>query len=360
MRDATPHVWFIELSQKTAINGAADSPCRQAITPQDRTMRIALIAAATLLAGSALAEPSGTLTLYTSQPNADAQATIDAFQAAYPNVSVGFFRDGTTKVMAKLQSEFAAGQPQADLLLIADTVTMEALKQEGRLLAYRDADTSAYPDGLMDEEGYYFSTKLITTGIVYNTGAPLKPQSYKDLLADEAAGKIMIPSPLTSGAATITMETLIADPSLGWDFYEGLAEQDTLASGGNGGVFKAVAGGEKLYGFLVDYLAIRSRDEGAPVEFVFPTEGVSYVTEPVAILSTTQNEEAAKAFVDFLLSEEGQALAAAQGYLPAHPAVDAPAGFPSRDAIKLMEFDPARALRESDADKLRFSEMFGG
>jgi iron(III) transport system substrate-binding protein len=46
------------------------------------------------------------------------------------------------------------------------------------------------------------------------------------------------------------------------------------------------------------------------------------VTEPVAILSTAQNPDAAKAFVDFLLSPEGQQLAADQGYLPAHPAID--------------------------------------
>ncbi|RAI03262.1 Fe(3+) ABC transporter substrate-binding protein [Acuticoccus sediminis] len=323
-------------------------------------MRFALAVAATLVAGSALAEPSGTLTLYTSQPNADAQATVDAFQKAYPGVTVDFFRDGTTKVMAKLEGEFAAGQPQADVLLIADTVTMQALKEGGRLMAYPEADTAAYPDGLMDKEGFYFSTKLITTGIVYNKNAPLKPTSYADLLSDEAAGKIMIPSPLTSGAATITMETLTSDPALGWDFYEGLADQDTLASGGNGGVYKAVAGGEKLYGFLVDYLAIRSREEGAPIDFVFPTEGVSYVTEPVAILSTTDNAEAARAFVDFLLSEDGQTLAADQGYLPADPAVQAPAGFPARDEIKLMQFDPAAALKNSDADKMRFSELFGG
>ncbi|WP_108658989.1 ABC transporter substrate-binding protein [Acuticoccus kandeliae] len=319
-----------------------------------------LTAVASLVASAAAAEPSGKLLLYTSQPNADAQATIDAFMEAYPGVEVEFFRDGTTKVMAKLESEFAAGSPQPDVLLIADTVTMEGLEAQDRLLAYPEADVSAYEAGLMDEEGYYFSTKLITTGIVYNTAAPLKPVSYKDLLAPEAAGKIAIPSPLTSGAATITMATITSDPELGWDYYEGLAEQDTLADGGNGGVFKAVAGGEKLYGFLVDYLAIRSRDEGAPIEFVFPTEGVSYVTEPVAILKTAANPEAAKAFVDFLLSEDGQALAAKQGYLPAHPGVTPPAGFPPRSEIKLMKFDPAKALAEDQEMKLRFTEMFGG
>jgi len=323
-------------------------------------VRTLLIAAATLAAGTAMAEPSGRLLLYTSQPNADAQQTIDAFMAAHPDVEVEFFRDGTTKVMAKLESEYAAGSPQPDVLLIADTVTMEGLEAEGRLMPHTDADVSAYDPQLMDDEGHYFSTKLITTGIIYNTAAPMVPSSYEDLLKPEAAGKIIIPSPLTSGAATITMATLTSDPSLGWDYYESLAEQDTLAEGGNGGVYRAVAGGEKLYGFVVDFLAIRNREEGAPIDFVFPEEGVSFVTEPVAVLSTAQNPEAAKAFVDFLLSPEGQQLAAEQGYLPAHPDVTPPAGFPPRDDIKLMSFDPAKALAEDQEMKLRFQDIFGG
>ncbi|MEM8853326.1 MAG: ABC transporter substrate-binding protein [Pseudomonadota bacterium] len=323
-------------------------------------MRLIWIAAATLAASTAFAEPSGKLMLYTSQPNADAQQTIDAFMKAYPNVEVEFFRDGTTKVMAKLEGEFAADSPQPDLLLIADTVTMEGLEQAGRLMAYADADTSAYPEGLMDPDKHYFSTKLITTGIVYNTAASMTPTSYKDLLKADAKDKIAIPSPLTSGAATITMATLTEDPALGWQFYEGLADQGTLAQGGNGGVYRAVAGGEKVYGFVVDFLAIRNREDGAPVDFVFPEEGVSYVTEPVAILSTAKNPEAAKAFVDFLLSPEGQQLAADQGYLPAHPDITPPKGFPPRDQIKLMSFDPAKALKESDAMKLKFQDIFGG
>ncbi|WMS41468.1 extracellular solute-binding protein [Acuticoccus sp. MNP-M23] len=322
--------------------------------------RILFAAAASLAASAALAEPSGSLLLYTSQPNADAQATVDAFEKAYPGVNVEFFRDGTTKVMAKLESEFTAGTPQPDLLLIADTVTMEGLEAEGRLMAHPDADIAAYDAQLMDPEHHYFSTKLITTGIVYNTGADMKPVSYKDLLKPEADGKIAIPSPLTSGAATITMATLTGDPALGWDYYEGLADQDTLAQGGNGGVYKAVAGGEKLYGFVVDFLAIRNKADGAPVDFVFPTEGVSFVTEPVAILSTAKNPEAAKAFVDFLLSPEGQELASSQGYLPAHPDVAPPAGFPARSEIKLMAFDPAKALADDQANKLKFQDLFGG
>jgi iron(III) transport system substrate-binding protein len=323
--------------------------------------RITLSIAAALWAGTALAQDvSGTLTLYTSQPNADAQATVDAFMAAYPDVEVEWFRDGTTKVMAKLRAEFAAGQPQPDVLLIADMVTMEGLEAEGRLMPYPEADISAYDPAIMDDEGHYFSTKLITTGIVYNTAAEMIPASYTDLLRDEAAGQIAMPSPLTSGAATIHMAALTAHPDLGWEFYEGLAEQGAIPDGGNGGTYRAVAGGEKLYGFVVDFLPIRNKLDGAPVAFVFPEEGVSAVTEPAAILSTAQNPAAAKAFIDFLLSPEGQQLAADQGYLPAHPDITPPEGFPARADIKLIEFDPAAALANDQANKARFVDIFGG
>ncbi|MEM6744337.1 MAG: extracellular solute-binding protein, partial [Pseudomonadota bacterium] len=186
------------------------------------------------------------------------------------------------------------------------------------------------------------------------------PTSYKDLLKAEAKDKIAMPSPLTSGAATIHMAALTSNPDLGWALYEGLAEQGANPQGGNGGTYRAVAGGEKLYGFVVDFLPIRNKADGAPVEFVFPEEGVSAVTEPVAILSTAANPEAAKAFVDFLLSPEGQQMAADQGYLAAHPAIDPPEGFPSRDAIKLMDFDPAAALADDSKNKMKFEDIFGG
>ncbi|MBD8876945.1 ABC transporter substrate-binding protein [Roseibium polysiphoniae] len=323
-----------------------------------------LLIAATMLAAatgqSFAADVSGKLVLYTSQPNKDAQATVDAFSAANPGVEVEWVRDGTTKIMAKLRAEFEAGAPKPDLLLIADMVTMEGLKAEGRLMAHEGADVSAYDPAIMDDDKTYFSTKLITTGIVYNTNAPIKPTSYKDLLEADAKGKIAMPSPLTSGAATIHMAALTSNPDLGWAYYEGLADQGANPKGGNGGTYKAVAGGEKLYGFVVDFLPIRNKLEGAPVEFVFPEEGVSAVTEPVAILSTAQNPDAAKAFVDFLISEEGQKLASSQGYLPAHPAVAGPEGFPARQDIKLMDFDPAAALESDAANKMKFTEIFGG
>jgi iron(III) transport system substrate-binding protein len=325
--------------------------------------KLSALLATTLLVAPAYAQSdavSGRLVLYTSQPNDDAQRTVDAFTAAYPGVEVDWIRDGTTQVMARLEAEFAAGNPQPDVLLIADTVVMEGLEAQGRLLPHPDADVSAYDPALMDPERHYFSTKLITTGIVYNTEAPFVPESWTDLLRPEAQGQIAMPSPLASGAATIHMVSLTAHPDLGWEYYEGLAAQGTNPQGGNGGVYRAVAGGEQMFGMVVDFLPIREIPNGAPVGFVFPEEGVSAVTEPVAILSSAQNVPAAKAFVDFLISPEGQQLAADMGYLPAHPAITPPEGFPPLDDIRLLQFDPADALANADAYRLRFVDLFGG
>jgi iron(III) transport system substrate-binding protein len=128
---------------------------------------------------------------------------------------------------------------------------------------------------------------------------------------------------------------------------------------GNGAVLRSVASGEKAYGILVDFMALNAKQKGSPVEFVIPAEGLTAVTEPVAILRTARNQKAAKAFVDFLISEEGQKLAVGQGYLPAHRKVAPPAGYPSVDSLRIMPMDMAGLLATIEADKKRFADSFG-
>lgn len=319
------------------------------------TALVAILAATT---GAQAA--SGELVVYTSQLEPDAQQTVEAFEKLHPDVDVEWTRSGTTEIMNRLRAEIAAGSPQPDVLLIADAVTMEGLKAEDRLLRYEDAPVAGFRPGTYDPEGYYFGTKLITTGIMINASAPMKPTSWADLVRPEAENLVTMPSPLYSGAAAIHMATLTDVPGLGPDYYARLKANGATAVKGNGAVMSAVAGGEKLYGVVVDYLPIRESLKGAPVEFVFPSEGVSAVTEPAAILSTARNPEAAKAFVAFLLSPEGQELASRQGFLPAHPDVAPPTGFPEPSSITVLPLDGARALEETEANKRAFADLFGG
>lgn len=324
-------------------------------------MKTFVTAVAGLLAASFLSVSvhAADLVLYTSQPNEDAQATVDGFMAANPEIKVDWVRDGTPKIMAKLEAEIQAGNPVADVLLIADMVTLERLKEAGKLMAYKSPEAANYDAALYDADGYYYSTKLITTGIVYNTGASMKPTSWQDLTKPEAKGLVVMPSPLASGAALIHAQTLAGVDSLGWDFYKNLAGNGAVAAGGNGQVLKSVASGEKAYGMVVDYMPIREKAKGAPLEFVFPKEGVSAVTEPVAILSTAKHADAAKKFVDYVLSEKGQQGFLKLGYIPARGGMALPAGFPTRDSIKVLPLNAAVALKNTDRDLKTFSSFYG-
>lgn len=322
-------------------------------------MKHTALAAVIVTALSTPAFAASTLTLYTSQPNEDAQMTVTAFEKAHPDIEVKWIRDGTTKLTARLQAELAAGGAAPDVLLIADSVTMESLKKQDLLAAYKSPEASRYDAQLYDPQGYYYGTKLITTGIAYNTRAPVKPGAWQDLLKPELKNMTTLPSPLYSGAAQIHMATLMNDPQLGFTWYEKLKANGAMPQSGNGAVMNAITSGSKGYGVLVDYMAIREKAKGAPIEFVFPKEGVSIVTEPVAMLKKAKNPDGAKAFIDFVLSDAGQRLVLKQGYLPADASLPAPEGFPARESIKLMPYDPAKALVDTDANKKRFADLFG-
>jgi iron(III) transport system substrate-binding protein len=301
----------------------------------------------------------GKLTLYTSQPERDASRTVAAFKQAYPGVEVEVFRSGTTEVMGKLAAEFAAGAPKADVLLIADAASMESLKRDGHLMPYPQAKVDGLAPGTFDAGKTYFGSKLITTGIAYNTSATQRPTSWADLAKPEYKGKIAMPSPLYSGAAAIMLGTMTERKDLGWSFFDKLKANEAIPVRGNGAVLTAVANGEKPFGVLVDFMAFNAKAKGSPVDFIWPKEGNPAVTEPVAILKTTQNAAAARAFVDFILSDAGQKLAVSMGYIPAKASAGMPSWLPAGTKIELMPTDIGYVVRTNQSNLKRFAELFG-
>ncbi|MCD7059791.1 ABC transporter substrate-binding protein [Pelagibacterium xiamenense] len=316
-----------------------------------------------LLAG--LAAPvfaqDGTITVYTSQPTEQMEAVVAAFNEDYPDITVEVFRSGTTEVMTRLQSEIAAGDVQADVVLIADAVAMTQLKNQGQLHTYADAPVENLPASVVDPDMTFFGTKLITTGIVYNTDlVEDAPASWSDLTTPEVASGLIMPSPLYSGAAVIHVGTMVQQPEFGWDYYEMLADNGAIAGQGNGSVIEAVARGEKPYGIIIEYMALNAKADGSPVEFVFPAEGVSSITQPVAIIEGTDNLEAAQAFVDWQLSEAAQEQSVAQGYFPIYNGVEPPAGYPQVSSLSILAADPAAMLEADEDNKRAFADLFGG
>ena len=321
--------------------------------------------ASAAMAGLSAATPAvagdGKLVLYTSQPNDQMVEVLALFNETYPDIEVEVYRDGTTKVLNKLRAEIAAGDPKPDVLMIADSVTINAFKTEGLLMAYPEAPVEGFDPAHYDPDMTWFGTKLITTGIIWNTAAGVPaPTSWGDLLAEPARGQVVRPSPLYSGAAVIHVGTVTAQDDLGWGYYESLADNGAVAGTGNGSVLKAVAGGEKAYGIIIDYMAFNAKRDGSPVDFVFPAEGVSAITQPVAILKTADNPEAARAFVDFQLSRAAQEQSVGQSYIPLLEGVRPPADYPDLSNLTVMTADPDALNSRIEDLKRRFADLFGG
>lgn len=305
-------------------------------------------------------EVAGTLNFYTSQPDADAQALVDSFQKKYPDVKVETFRSGTEEVISKIQAENLAGDIQADVLLVADAVTFESLKEEELLMSYQSPEAKQLPEAFVDPDGTYAGTKVMATALVVNTDEVKDvPDSWTVLSEKGSKEKTIMPSPFYSGAAAYNAGVFSRQESFGWDFYKNLKENGMSVTKGNGGVLEAVATGEKSYGMVVDFIVARAKQEGSPVELVYPKEGVPVITEPVGVMKNTGNEAAAKAFIDFVLSEEGQELAAELGYTPIREGIAAPEGLKTIEELTVLEADTAELLKAREDDKKQFGEIFG-
>lgn len=304
--------------------------------------------------------PSGKLVIYTSQAPEIAQQTVDAFKAAYPKVEVEWTRNGTTQLMNVLQTEMMSGGAKPDVLLIADAINLGALKNQNQLYSYKDAPLSHINPSFYDKDKTFFGTKIIATVIAYNTQHAQPIDSWNALAVEANKGQIAMPSPLYSGAALYKLHTDINTPTIGWSFYKKLAAIGVAPQGGNGPALKAVASGLDKYGIITDADVILAKKKGSPVDLVYPKEGVSYVTEPVAIMKSVHNLPAAKAFVNFMLSEQGQKLVVEQGNRPVDDRVSAPAGFTPINKIKLLTPDVAKAIKEDATVRDQFTAMFGG
>ncbi|MBS4208043.1 ABC transporter substrate-binding protein [Bacillus sp. FJAT-50079] len=303
---------------------------------------------------------SGSLQFYTSQPDEDAQKLVSEFNKRYPDVKVSTYRSGTEEVIAKLMAEKEAGDIQADVLLVADAITFESLKKDDLLLSYHSPEAKNMPETLVDPDGTYNGTKVMATAIVINTNnVKTLPEKWEDLLTTDAKDQTIMPSPFYSGAAAYNLGVLTREDSLGWDFYKELKENGMTVTKGNGAVLKDVASGEQSYGMVVDYIVAKAKKEGSPVELIYPADGVPVITEPIGIMKNTKNEAAAKAFIDFVLSEEGQELAAELGYTPARKGIDAPEGLKTIEEMTVLEADMKELLNQKEDDKAKFGEIFG-
>ncbi|PPF42021.1 ABC transporter substrate-binding protein [Pseudoclavibacter sp. AY1F1] len=299
---------------------------------------------------------AATITLYTSEPQEKADALVTAFNEVHPEVTVEVFRAGTGDLTTRVATEQASGGVQADVFLAADAGTFEDYAADELLLQYSPTDVESLNQDIVDPEGYYTGTRIIPTVIAYNTGLVSEPPtSWTELTGAEYANKLVMPNPDVSGAAAYNAAVWLDEPALGEEWLTKLAANKPVIADSNGPVSQAIATGAQPVGIVVDYLARELAAQGSPIAVSYPTEGVPYVSQPVGIFASTEEAEASKAFVDFLVSSEGQELAVSQSYLPVREDVGTPEGAPSMDEITILspELETIRASQDAAVEKFR-------
>lgn len=288
--------------------------------------------------GTAAGGGDGSITVYTSEPQAKIDEVVAAFEEDHPDVQVEVFRAGTGDLKARIAAELETGDVGADVLLAADAPTFEGYKAEDLLLEYTPADADALLESVVDPDGYYVGTRLIPTVIAYNTNeVDTPPTSWQELTDPAYSGRLVMPNPDVSGAAAFNAAVWLLTDSLGEEWIRALGGNDVLVAESNGPTSQAIADGSRPIGVVVDYLVRDLAAQGSPVAVSYPSEGVPYIAQPAAVFASSDNPEGAQAFVDFLVSADGQTLAVEQNYLPVRSDVGTPDGAPSLAELTLLE-----------------------
>ena len=228
------------------------------------------------------------------------------------------------------------GRPEADIFWGGESALFDKLAEQ-KLIAKLDLPKAVVdsipvsigkpkPIPLKDPNGFWIGTVLEPYGLVYHPrvferlGVP-PPKDWDDLLNPKLKGNIAQCAPTRSSSSHATYEVILQreGDAKGWEWLRRL--------GGNTGIFTArsrdvpsvVSKGEFAAGFAVpSYMAFEDRLAGFDIKFVAPK--TAWITpEPIAILAGSKHANAARAFIEFMLSERGQRVAMERGVFPITP-----------------------------------------
>ncbi|TCC06540.1 extracellular solute-binding protein [Kosakonia quasisacchari] len=261
------------------------------------------------------------LTVYTAGPGSLAKSLASGFEQK-TGVKVNIFQATTGKVMARLEAEQA--NPQADILISASWDTAEDLHNRGWLLPFNSANADKVPQTLKSAD--YVAQGISALGIVWNTksGTP-EPKEWNDLTSADFKDKVTTPDPSLSGASLdllIGLQNGMGDRA--WQLFDALKKNGMVVSGPNAQAVTPVMQGAKAAVFgAVDYVTYGNIAQGESLKVIFPASGTVIAPRPMMILKTTHHADDAKAFIDYVLSPEGQKMVADAWLMPARTDVEA-------------------------------------
>ncbi len=316
--------------------------------------RTLTLCAALALATAALpAFAQGALNLYCSSPStAWCQAMATGFEKA-TGTKVAVVQKATGEMLAQITSE--RQNPRGDIWWAGPADSFIQAADEGLLETYRSPRVAElYPWAQRVTEISKDRVSGIYGGILtlgYNTEIAKKknypvPACWRDLTNPVYKGDIMLGNPTASGTAYLMLATLVQvmgeDPAFA---YMAQLHRNVVSYARSGiGPMTAVKNGEIFLGSSVLHGVINEIVRGFPVLPILPCEGVGYEIGSMAIIKGTRNLDAAKKFVDWALSPEGNGLGLTVGEyaIPTNKAVPLPPQVPKMTDIKVIDYDFVR------------------
>lgn len=248
------------------------------------------------------------------------------FERRRPDIDVRWLDMGSQEILDRLR--FERVNPQADVWFGGPTTLFDRGVDDSLLAPYRPSWASHVgPDGVGPDD-LYFPAYRTPAVIAFNSRAVTRadaPQDWDDVLAPRWHDQVLIRDPMASGTMRaiwgLILERSIratGDTAAGMAWLRRLDAQ-TRAYTLNPAVLDAKLARQEGLVTLWDLPDILiSRSKGMPFDYVFPRSGTVVIDDAVALVRGSRHPAAAKAFIDFVGSVDGQLLAARAVYrLPA-------------------------------------------
>ena len=249
------------------------------------------------------ARTEGKLVFYTANFTEVEQEVIKAFNKRFPFVRVEMVRAPGGQLITRVKTEAAAGKLSADVIDHSDRGLM--LEMADLFQDYAPPNAADYlPEVLVSPKLWPRNT--IGWSIAYNKELVKNPpKSWQDLTKPEY-GNGMIGQVIAPSGGTTWTRILFERQVLGEDYWAKQAQTKPVLYPSGAPASDALVRGEVSIAPLLYNIVWTKKRDGAPLEIFFPPEGVPVNPYASGIPKTAANPNAAKLFLNWCLSAEGQ------------------------------------------------------
>jgi len=284
----------------------------------------------------------------------------DAFTKRYPGIQIEAFDESGRETRERIIAEQKTGRPVGDVV-IAGASVHQTLGDLGFLEPYRSSQIPNFIPELVPEGNLSSPFRATVFSVATNTkliSASDEPKVWADLLNPKFKGKMASDDPRGSGGGGGLMASL--ELAFTTEFLRKLATQDIFFGKDTGTILTGLVRGEHAMFITASHDdIIVARRGGAPVKFVKLADGIRAAGNYQSIVKNAPHPNAAKLWVEWSTSEEGQAMLGKVGLAPSRKGIKASEPEADLTGLKLLPVAQGRQdmnyLKERTK---RFEEIF--